>query len=591
MTTAVAKKSSAAGRKRSSSAGRRRRSLIVRETEAKFSRARDVWALQQKLVAPSAGDVLLDAARKLLDEKSYKEVVEERALEGTCGFPGCDGMALGVNSCKKWSVNNKDREVYAQGEVGQFCCLECMRRSAEFAASLEGDPTYCRPASAVAAARSAVAAIDSPPPPARPIAADVPVHGNEDKSSTTSGSASKEMAHALEAAGASTGNVGSGEVPPDPGAASSALPKVRPRATVRFSRTNQTYNVKYEDFDGGGELPTSSSSSTATPTTARSAHGQGKAMVPTSSRGLTREMLMQKFISAPVIERIDAAKAAEAPSRTEVEAAGSATGARQDVQKAADPSTLDGSKNTVSFAAAGAGSLGDVATSSELTDLSEAEGVDDISSGDDFFDTNAVMEAPMKVSFVRVWGVLASWMTDMAKQVLHEAIDILPPDEAGGQPQPQPGEDAQQQQQEQQQSSSHEDTAAKSGGDSDDDFDDVQLKQQQLAGQRRAVLRQMLGPRLPPDMAFMAHRFDQLVSCLGVHQPLPLASELGLFDLLATLLVRALCEADVKRGVLERSCDMEARLDKQVAEMAKKLDIREDQIHALHSLFGEASDR
>ena len=33
------------------------------------------------------------------------------------------------------------------------------------------------------------------------------------------------------------------------------LPKVRPRAVVRFSRNQQVYTVHYHEYDGGGALP------------------------------------------------------------------------------------------------------------------------------------------------------------------------------------------------------------------------------------------------------------------------------------------------------------------------------------------------
>ncbi|CAK0897900.1 unnamed protein product, partial [Prorocentrum cordatum] len=95
---------------------------------------------------------------RLLEPTAYDAVVEERSVEGLCGFPPCQASAATTVPEKRWTIKSGSREVFATSEVCRFCSLACMRESGAYALRLEPDPAYVRPAAAVAAARSATAA-------------------------------------------------------------------------------------------------------------------------------------------------------------------------------------------------------------------------------------------------------------------------------------------------------------------------------------------------------------------------------------------------------------------------------------------------
>merc|ERR1712062_659339 len=103
--------------------------------------------------------------------------------------------------------------------------------------------------------------------------------------------------------------------------------------------------------------------------------------------------------------------------------------------------------------------------------------------------------------FVRAWGVLTGWFSDLAREVLLNGCRLQQGEEG------QPSQRA-----------------------------------------RREMLAQVLSERLPGDMTFMAPRFHDLVSAFSVHQTLPSITESDLYDLLAALLLRALYRADTARG-------------------------------------------
>jgi len=144
--------------RKSRSSSRRRR--IREELHAKVSHSHDAWQLQQQLLIPGASEELMEAARQLLPGEGYNAVVEERALEGACGYPPCRWPAAAASARsrgKRWAINVQSCEVYDQEDIGRFCSRNCMQQSTAFSLRLEPDPAYCRPASAVATSRSAVA--------------------------------------------------------------------------------------------------------------------------------------------------------------------------------------------------------------------------------------------------------------------------------------------------------------------------------------------------------------------------------------------------------------------------------------------------
>ena len=172
-----------------------------------------------------AHENLMEAARHLLQAEHYQAVVEERSLDGLCGYPPCNRPTQALPAQKRWSVNYSSREVISAEEVRKYCGPECRRQSCRFCTSLQPDPVYIRPDSAVVCSQEA-------------IASSKPQADQADQASRADG-ASIEPKQVDEAKPQEERSV----------------PKVRPRAVVRFSRTQQVYTVHYQDYDGGGALP------------------------------------------------------------------------------------------------------------------------------------------------------------------------------------------------------------------------------------------------------------------------------------------------------------------------------------------------
>jgi len=185
-----------------------RRQKIQEELAARQLNSKELWRLQQEMLKASSTPSVMEAARQLLQVEHYEAVVEERSVEGLCGYPPCCQPALEVPERKRWSVNYTTREVIDTAELRKFCSSRCRKESLRFRSSLQPEPIYLRPDAAVRAAEAAAS------PEAPRETAEV-----------------KEVKEEKE------------------------LPKVRPKTVVRFSRERQSYSVHYSDYDGGGALP------------------------------------------------------------------------------------------------------------------------------------------------------------------------------------------------------------------------------------------------------------------------------------------------------------------------------------------------
>mmetsp|Transcript_132474 Transcript_132474/g.330378 ORF Transcript_132474/g.330378 Transcript_132474/m.330378 type:complete len:488 (-) Transcript_132474:151-1614(-) len=481
------------------SSSRRRR--IRAELEAKQAPRKDAWAMQQQLMNPGASEGLMDAARQLLQPEDYSAVVEERALEGLCGFPPCTQNAAAEVPGKKWMVNAKEREVVSMEQVCRFCSRDCFKASSAWALRLEPDPAYVRPASAIASSRAAVAEATSA---ATATKTKVSTPAADEVASEASGSAPKPCQTAKQ-----------------------PLPKVRQKAVVRFSREAKTYTVDYSDYDGGGALPGSEpvkqSDGPAAPSTAR----------PTKHS-------LQQLLAAPILERD------HLPSQGELESRASAKGA-------APPAKADNAQEGLAARVAavnadGAASAAPTAAREHDADLhsglsSDIEGSDD-DAGDGFFDADAVAPgAKLAVSpFVRAWGVLSSWLTGLAVEVLRSGFRV-------------PGRDE---------------------------------ESRPVHKGRRDLLMELLLSRVPGDASFLARRFHDLAAALGVHQSLPSVTEAELWDLLAALLLRAVLQYDVRRGALDPNPYCEKVLDRQVSVAAQGLGISASELEQLVELLPPA---
>lgn len=193
-----------------------RRQKIKAELEARQLNSQELWRLQQEMLKAGSTPCLMEAARQLLQVAHYDAVVEERSLEGLCGHPPCSEAVVEVPERKRWSVNYATREVIEAAELRKFCGPSCRKESLRFRASLQPEPIYLRPNTAVLAARKATGLDSEPEPKGYPVKEIEPLEET------------KEVKE---------------------------IPKVRPKTLVRFSRERQSYSVHYSDYDGGGALP------------------------------------------------------------------------------------------------------------------------------------------------------------------------------------------------------------------------------------------------------------------------------------------------------------------------------------------------
>lgn len=439
-----------------------RRRRIREELEAKRSVKKDTWALQQQLLQAGVGETLMNAARQWFQPADYDAVVEERSLDGLCGYPPCSNPARGAASNKKWLLNLRDHEVLPAAEQAMFCCSECLQQSAAWSMTLQPDPAYVRPASALAASRAAVA--------------EATVRSKAPQRVDPGGGGVAEPIPASSDGGADQQR---------------PMPKVRQKAVVRFSRDTHEYWVQYGDYDGGGALPGVPPSSQ-------------EPVAAAPCPGKVTQGSLKQLLSAPVLER-DSAECA--PARGGI--------AEESIEAAAlaEDSCLD--KEPGDSDCAEDGDVGD----------------------DGFFEAEAVFPSAKWSGSpaVRAWGVLSSWLTGLAKEVLCTGVRVPTLDE---------------------------------------ETDSAHVS-------RRELLLELLMARVPGDCSFLTRRFHQVIFALGVHQALPSMSEVYLWDLLAVFLLRATLRCDVRRGVLDPNPFCERVLERQIRLAAEGLGISTDELSVL----------
>jgi len=490
--------------RKSRSSSRRRR--IREELQAKAGHSHDAWQLQQQLLIPGASEDLMAAARQLLPDEEYAAVVEERALEGVCGYPPCTRPAAGTSRetrGKRWAIDSHSREVHDQQDIGRFCSRECMRLSKGFDLRLDPDPAYCRPASAVAASRSAVATAT--------------------EAAEAAGTVTEAAPQTTEPNQVPPGDVAPQQQQPQQPQQQQQqqqqnVPKVRPRAVVRFSRTNQTYTVQYADYDGGGGLPdVLVGTETTKEEPIQTVRPAGEPIQTVRPAGEKKVESVREILNAPVLERghLEPASSAAADDRSSDLTAGKTEAVVPDSDnRTLDPGTAEGD------------------------DDQDSDAGDDASSGEDFYEAGG--SYPMGWSgspFVRVWGVLTSWISDFALEVLRGARV----------------------------EQSEEGRPAHKG--------------------RRDLLGELLSSRLPGDLTFLAPRFHDVISALSVHQTLPSVTEGGLYDLVAALVLRAIYRIDVRRGQFTESVSSAAIIDRHVELAARHMSIAESELEVLDAML------
>lgn len=503
------------GARRGRSSSQRRK--VEAELRARDIHNKDVFALQQRLLLPGASRSLMDAARGLLQAKDYEAVVEERALESLCGFPPCRQPSAGKDVSKsKWCISVKDKDANSAEDFSSFCSLECMRDSGAFTLRLEPEPAYIRPASAVAASRGAVAE------------ADAAAETKDPSIDPTEGSQS-----------ATTAPDSQGKRP---------LPKVRQKAVVRFSRTDKTYTVQYDDYDGGGALP--GVASTADPAAPSKKDSPSIAGTAGGIRGLLDAKICERQAEVSVQSSPEAnlgtdgnigailAEPLSAPAGSGVQEQAGST--------AAEP------------AASATGAVCDIAAVTEEANGggSDPDRTEGTSEADDeplgFFEAEVIDAAAHQrwqpdSSFVRAWGVFTSWLTEPALETIHRGA--LP--ELG-----------------------------------------VEEERPDHMS-RRALLTEVLMQRIPGPLSALATRVCEVVAAIGIHQPLPPVTETDLYDLFGNLLLGVLLQVEVTRGSCSTSTATEglALLRRKVDAASRNLGITAEELATLEAHFGDQGSR
>lgn len=149
-----------------------------------------VYEMQMQLVMDDVvPDDVLELAADMLQPDHYDDVVRERGISSTCGFPGC-GKPIKKknhsNATRKYHVSLSEHKVYDAETMRDFCSLSCAERSQAYMARLSTVSLFLRKGAAGASVAPAVTAVAATPicapctaaepPPAGPTpAAHVPV--------------------------------------------------------------------------------------------------------------------------------------------------------------------------------------------------------------------------------------------------------------------------------------------------------------------------------------------------------------------------------------------------------------------------------
>jgi len=460
-----------ASKVRSRSSGKKtQRKKVEAEVRARTARDKDVFALKMRLLSEAASETLMVAARGLFQPEDYEAVVEERGLEGLCGYPPCSNAALGDQG-KKWSINMHDGTVARSSTLGNFCSVACRRASAKFIVCLEPEPSYVRSETAVAVSRAAIAGKDNSP-------------AKESAAREESDQAKSEEKQVK------------------------AAPKIRQKAVVKFSRANQTYTVQCDEYDGSGGIPGLPSAECELPRNLQSEHGVS---------GENKTEWIKRVVSTPIIERDDT-------HTTQPSIASEVVADSKEILVESGTDSLQSQTE---------------ATTEKLPQSVEQE--KDDACDDDLVGHFEPLEFPFeilpKTVSVRVWGILASWVHERARDALWRGI-------------------------------------APACNEQDDRPDHMT---------RHQLLSDVLLQRVPGDLSFIAPRLLQVVSAFQLHEALPPVTDVLLYDLLAALMIRAVLRADVSRKIRPYSQREETIACRQVEHASAQCGMQEDEFRWLET--------
>ena len=125
---------------------------------AKVACDKAAYDVQMLLIEPGISDEALRCAAEVLQPHHYNDIVEERALDGLCGFPSCSAVAPSKGQGKKLHISLSAHKVYDISTLHNFCGRECAAQSRRYAETLQSTSLFLRTGSSDAAVK-AVAAV------------------------------------------------------------------------------------------------------------------------------------------------------------------------------------------------------------------------------------------------------------------------------------------------------------------------------------------------------------------------------------------------------------------------------------------------
>ena len=125
---------------------------VTARLQAKAACEKLVYDLQMQMLEDEQPEEVMRRAAQLLQPDQYAAIVEERALDGTCGYPRCGKSAVHRGVGPPQYVSLSQRKVYDVSHMYNFCSRECARASQEFASRLHTASLFLRKGTLVAAA-------------------------------------------------------------------------------------------------------------------------------------------------------------------------------------------------------------------------------------------------------------------------------------------------------------------------------------------------------------------------------------------------------------------------------------------------------
>ena len=123
---------------------------------AKVACDKAAYDVQWALLEPGTSTEALDAAARLLLPAHYNDIVQERALDGLCGYPPCEKEAPKKGVGKQLHVSLSEHKVFDVSHLHNFCGRDCAQKSHLYASTLSSVAFHLRTGSNSEAANAIV---------------------------------------------------------------------------------------------------------------------------------------------------------------------------------------------------------------------------------------------------------------------------------------------------------------------------------------------------------------------------------------------------------------------------------------------------